>query len=113
MPASWSGSVILDIGGDIGALVLRTTREYFGHEINLMPDEASTPQVHSAVRERRAPEGSSFAAVYPQLKEGDYTIEGSTQRLAVQGGQVVDVTLDEITFVHDTSTHKGEHHVHQ
>jgi hypothetical protein len=113
MPASWNGSVILDIGGDIGALVLRTTSELFGHEINLVPDDASTPQVHSAVRERRALDGSSFAAVYPQLKEGAYTIEGSTQCLAVQGGQIVDVILDEIAFVHDISTHKGEHHVHR
>ncbi len=113
MPASWNGSVILDIGGDIGALILRTTQEYYGHEVNLIPDDSTAPQVHSAVRERRAPEGSSFAAVYPQLIEGTYTIEGSRQRLVLRGGQVADVTLDELAITHDISVQKGEHHVHQ
>ena len=51
--------------------------------------------MHSAVRERRTSHGSSFAAVYPQLKEGSYRIEGSSQRLAIAGGRVLDLDFDE------------------
>jgi hypothetical protein len=95
LPPSWDGSVVLDIGGDVGALILRTSHARLGHEIDLVPDDPTTPHVHSAVRERRTPMGSSFAAVYPQLKEGSYTIEGSLQRLFVVGGRVIDVAFDE------------------
>jgi len=94
LPPSWDGSVVLDIGGDIGALILRTSPSLFGHEIDLIPDDIATPHVHSAVRERRTSQGSSFAAVYPQLKEGSYTIEGTTHRLTIVGGHVIDVEFD-------------------
>ena len=94
LPASWDGSVVLDIGGDVGALILRTSPAYFAREIDLVPDDVTTPHVHSAVRERRTSQGSSFAAVYPQLREGSYTIEGTTQRLTIAGGRVIDVEFD-------------------
>jgi hypothetical protein len=108
---SWDGSVVLDIGGDVGALILRTTPSSFGREIDLTPDDMSAPKVHSAVRERRMPDGSSFAAVYPQLKEGSYTIEGTSQRLAIVGGKVTDVVLSELDETYVPSKVKGEHHV--
>jgi hypothetical protein len=53
------------------------------------------PHTHSAVRERRSPEGSSYAAVYPQLHEGGYALVGSTQRFTIVGGRVTDVELAE------------------
>lgn len=92
---SWDGSVVLDIGGDVGALILRTSSACFAREIDLIPDNVNVTHVHSAVRERRTAEGSSFAAVYPQLKEGSYRIEGTAQHVAIVGGRVVDVKLEE------------------
>lgn len=94
-PPSRDGSVVLDIGGDIGALILRTSSACLGREIDLIPDDMNAPHVHSAVRERRTLHGSSFAAVYPQLDAGSYAIEGSSQRLAIVGGRVIDVGYDE------------------
>jgi hypothetical protein len=111
LPPSWDGSVVLDIGGDVGALILRTSPSALGREIDLIPSDANTPQVHSAVRERRMPDGSSFAAVYPQLKEGSYTIEGSTQCLVIVGGRVTDLFFHEHDDADELSTAKGEHHV--
>ena len=54
--------MVLDIGGDVGALMLRTSPAFNGLEIDLDPDDESAPHTHSAVRERRTAEGSSFAA---------------------------------------------------
>jgi hypothetical protein len=95
LPPSWDGSVVLDIGGDVGALILRASRACQGREIDLIPDDTTAPHVHSAVRERRTPLGSSFAAVYPQLLEGWYTIDGTLQRLSIAGGRVIEVAFDE------------------
>jgi hypothetical protein len=94
-PPSWQGSVILDIGDGVGALVLHTSREWLDHEIDLEPDDPSLAHTHSAVRERLSPDGSTYAAVYPQLREGGYTIVGSTQDLTIVGGRVTDIELVE------------------
>ena len=94
MPPSWDGSVVLDIGGDIGALVLRVPDAFVGREIELDPEDPSTPHTHSAVRERRLAVGSSFAAVYPALKAGYYIVEGSGQRVGIAGGRVTDVDYE-------------------
>lgn len=93
--ASWNGTVVLDIGNDVGALVLRTTREWLGREIDLISEDSSLPRTHSAVRERRSPEGSTYAAVYPQLRAGRYVIEDSQQRLTIAGGRVTEIELAE------------------
>jgi len=94
-PPSWQGSVILDIGNDVGALVLHTSSQWLNHEIDLAPDDSSLPHTHSAVRERRSPDGSTYAAVYAQLHQGEYRVVGSTQRVRIVGGRVTDVALDE------------------
>lgn len=91
---SWDGSVVLDIGGDVGALMLRTSPALVGLEIDLTPEEAFAPHTHSAVRERRTPRGATFAAVYPHLKSGTYAVEGSAQRVTIVGGRVTDVEYD-------------------
>ncbi|HWD97226.1 MAG TPA: hypothetical protein VG246_12465 [Acidimicrobiales bacterium] len=113
LPPSWDGSVVLDIGGDVGALILRTSPSAFAREIDLVPDDGGVPHVHSAVRERRTTDGSAFAAVYPQLKEGSYTIDGTTQRLLIAGGRVTDIVLNERHDLYEVLLTKGEHHVSQ
>jgi hypothetical protein len=91
--ASYEGSVVLDIGGDIGALVLRVPRALLGDEIELHPDDAGVARVHSAVRERKTTAGEVYAAVYPQLTAGEYLISGTRQRVSISGGQVTEVEL--------------------
>jgi hypothetical protein len=72
-----------------------------GLEIDLTPDDVNLPPTHSAVRERQSVNGLSFAAVYPHLRAGTYTVEGSAQRITIEGGRVTDVQydLDEVTPV--------------
>ena len=88
---SWDGSVVLDIGGDVGALVLRVPPALAGHEIDLQPEDPTQPHTHSAVRERHHGEGVIYAAVYPALVAGTYLVEGSGQRVTIEGGHVSDV----------------------
>lgn len=72
---SRSGSVVLDVGAGIGALVLHTPAGLAGQEIEISPHRVpAARRTHSQVRERRAAGALQYAAVYPGLAAGDYTI---------------------------------------
>jgi hypothetical protein len=73
---SRAGSVVLDLGADVGALVLDAPAELSGQEIEISPvaDGARARRTHSLVRQRRTGAGTSYAAVYPGLAAGDYTV---------------------------------------
>lgn len=88
---SRDGSVVLDIGGDVGALVLHVPPDMDGREIDLTPDDPEAAHTHSAVRGRHLIHGIWFAAVYPSLKVGVYTVDGSLQRVEIRGGEVTEV----------------------
>jgi len=93
---STSGSVVLELGPGIGALVLHTPPELDGAEIEISravkPADAPAKRTHSQVRRRLTPSGTRFAAVYPGLAAGDYIIwrDASTPvvTVTVDGGQV-------------------------
>jgi len=72
---SRAGSVVLDVGRDVGALVLHAPAAMDGWEIEI--SERGDPdgrRMHSQVRARRTVGGLQYAAVYPGLAAGDYTI---------------------------------------
>lgn len=71
---SGPGSVVLDIGGDVGALIIITPAAMAGEEIHISPVRDPAGRTHAVVRERRPGPASSHAAVYPALPAGDYTI---------------------------------------
>ncbi len=71
---SGPGSVVLDIGGDVGALIIITPARMAGEEIHVSPRQDPQGRTHALVRERRAGQASCHAAVYPALRAGDYTI---------------------------------------
>ena len=87
---SGPGSVILELGEGIGALVLEAPPGLHGHEIEISPS-AGGPRTHSLVRERRTAAGLSYAAVYPAVPAGEYTVwrdDGSAAgQVTVLGGQ--------------------------
>ena len=90
---SGTGTVVLDIGADVGALVLHTPPRLAGAEIEISPDGcADAPRTHSRVRERRTAATASYAAVYPALPAGRYTIWRDTATPAatvvITGGHV-------------------------
>ena len=71
---SGPGTVVLDIGGDVGALIIITPARMAGEEIHVSPRQGPEGRTHALVRERRLGPASCHAAVYPALQAGDYTI---------------------------------------
>jgi hypothetical protein len=91
---SGPGSVVLDLGNDVGALVLQTPAALLGQEIEISPVGAVTAagRTHSLVRERKTAAGTSYAAVYPGLVAGRYRIWRHTDtpvgEVTIDGGRV-------------------------
>jgi hypothetical protein len=92
---SHEGSVVLDIGGSIGALVLHTDDDLAGLEIDITGHSPGTVSTHSLIRPRELPHGTAYAAVYPCLPAGRYRLIGvagrSDQDLVIQGGRVTEL----------------------
>jgi len=86
--------VVLDIGQDVGALMIYTEAALHGREIEVSP-RGSTTRVHVEVLERRISGRPVFAAVFPGLRAGDYDIWGdalnSSGTVTVAGGEVATV----------------------
>jgi hypothetical protein len=94
-PHARQSAVVLDIGGDVGALILYTTAEDDDAEIEISPGtDPATPRSHNQVHPRRAPAGTVYSAVYPTLRAGDYTIwrDESTREttVTIHGGQITE-----------------------
>jgi hypothetical protein len=92
------GVVVMELGAGIGALILYTPPGLDGEEIEISRDDepgALAPgaaRTHSRVRPRPVPGATRYAAVYPGLPAGRYTIWRDEQTAAtsatVTGGQV-------------------------
>ena len=95
-PYAGQGSVLLDIGGDIGALVVVAPDAMLGREVEIAPagerfDAAHRP--HVAVVRRPVADGEIASLVFPGLTSGRYALaeKGTTDvRLLVdvRGGEV-------------------------
>ncbi|HEX8917154.1 MAG TPA: phospholipase [Chloroflexota bacterium] len=87
-------NVVLDIGGDIGALVIYTDKDRDNDEIELSP-KGSSARFHNQVHERQFNGRTLFAAVYPGIHAGEYDIWADESTVAgsitVAGGQVATV----------------------
>lgn len=88
-------TIVLDIGQDIGALVLYTDAELRGREIEVSPQGSVAKRVHVEVLERRINGQPVFAAVFPGLRAGNYDIWENalnpTGTVTIVGGEVATV----------------------
>jgi hypothetical protein len=96
-PAS-ADNLLLDIGADTGALVIRATPGRDQAEIEISPVAAIASRSHNVVRARRTGSGVQYAAVFPKLPAGDYVIWRDAGTVAatviIRGGQVTTFHLD-------------------
>ena len=89
------GAPVLDIGGDIGALVLYTTEDLEGREIEVSPTADLDHRTHTQIHKRTVNGRTFWAGVYAQLKEGAYQVwwdDASRDRtFTITGGAVTEL----------------------
>ena len=103
LPApSGPGTVVLDIGGDIGAAVVSTPPELLGEELEIRPGSGPWAGRHVAVLDRPLGARTRSAAVFPSLDAGPWVVrrrhrpEDPTEvAFDVEGGRVTSVAWPE------------------
>jgi hypothetical protein len=88
-------SLVLDIGGDVGALILYADESCLGREIDLtVAGSPRSHQMHTMIRRRRSLNADFIAGVYPELASGTYTLWGldgvALGDVVIDGGQVTE-----------------------
>jgi hypothetical protein len=71
---SGQGTVMLNIGAGIGALIIHTPAGMHGHEIEISPVEDPAVRKHAAVRARYVSGGVVWSEVIDNLPEGRYVV---------------------------------------
>jgi hypothetical protein len=96
-------SLVLDIGGSVGALIITTGPELAEEEIEISPGvDPTARRTHNVVRARRD-RGVvlAYAAVFPTVPAGEYTVwnqDGSPYAvITVHGGQVTQLAMSRTT----------------
>ena len=94
--AGRGASVLLDIGGDVGAAVVAVPAALLGAELEARPVAAGHPPVHAGVVARSLPGGGWLpSVVLGELPAGTYEVSvrpgGPVRlRLTVSGGEVAE-----------------------
>jgi hypothetical protein len=65
---------VLDIGGEIGALIVYAEAELLDIPIEVSPAGSDGQKFHQHILERPMPHGTSYAAVFDKIVEGKYTL---------------------------------------
>ncbi len=87
--------VVLDIGGDIGALVLHTEADMLGVEVEISATGEDEHRSHKDVLEREINGRPAYTAVFDKIREGTYTLwvdDVACERdVVVHGGAVAEL----------------------
>lgn len=88
-------ALVLDIGDDVGALILFADESCLGQEIDITAAGAPrSHHTHTMIRRRRAVGREFIAGVYPELHAGTYTLWGvdgdELGEVTIVGGQVTE-----------------------
>jgi hypothetical protein len=88
---------VLDIGGDIGAMVATMDREAAGSELHLRSEHEPPISIHTGVWDRHHGSGLVTAAVFAELVAGTYwVLDGNgaaVHRVEIEGGAVATIDL--------------------
>ena len=87
----------MDIGGDIGGLIVRLNESLEGSELPIEFAEDPQRDIHTGVWRRSIGGETVVVAVYPELRMGSYRIHAGKDHgaahLQITGGQVADLDL--------------------
>ena len=88
---------MIDIGGDIGAMVAMVDAETVGTELHLRSEHDPPISIHTGVWERQQGTETVYAAVFAELREGAYWVlddrGDDVRRVEVTGGEVAQIDL--------------------
>lgn len=91
---SGQGTVVLNIGAGIGALVIHTPGRLHGHEIEVSPVRDPALRTHAAVRARYVRGGVRWSVVLDNLPAGRYVVwrdpVTALDEVDISGGQVTE-----------------------
>lgn len=91
---STAGSVVLDIGGTIGAAIVHTPDRLAGEELEIRAEGGTWDGTHVGVHRRELPGGAVHAAVFPHLHAGTWEVrlrhhdDSPVLSMVVVGGRV-------------------------
>lgn len=87
--------VVLDIGENVGALIVHADPEMHGVEVEISPEGDDSGRSHKEFLERRAGSDPAYTAVFDGLRAGRYTLwvagESRARGVAVGGGRVAEL----------------------
>jgi hypothetical protein len=87
----------MDIGGDIGALIVRLDDSLEGTELPIEFADEPQRDIHTGVWRRPIAGNGVVVAVFPELREGTYHIRPGAHhdgaQLQITGGQIAELDL--------------------
>ncbi len=87
--------VVLEIGEDVGALIVHADPELHGTEIEISPERADHLRSHKEVLERSLNGSSAFTAVFDAMPAGSYTLwmdgRARSRDVSGTGGEIVEL----------------------
>ncbi|MET0902329.1 MAG: hypothetical protein ABWZ52_03740 [Acidimicrobiales bacterium] len=94
-------SVVLDIGGEVGALLAYLPSMPPGGELEARPLDDDSGRFHTGVHPRPSDRGEALVAVFPEVIAGDYElldVKGaadarSIATFTIHGGQLTELDL--------------------
>ena len=88
-------AVVLDLGGDVGALIVHTAAEMHGTEVEISASGEDETRSHKEVLEREINGSPAYTAVFDNVREGSYTLwvdDAARERgIVVLGGSVAEL----------------------
>jgi len=87
--------VVLDIGEDLGALIVYTDPDMHGVEVEISARGADADRSHKEVLERSVGNRAAFTAVFDRLPEGAHTLwvngEAAAREVWITAGAVAEL----------------------
>jgi hypothetical protein len=92
-------AVVLDIGADLGALIVHTDAAMLGVEVEISATGHDDQRSHKDVLEREINGRPAYTAVFDKVREGSYTLwvddVAHTRHVVVSGGSVSELDWSE------------------
>ena len=103
--------VVLDIGQDIGALIIYTREDLRGKQIDVSPKGNAWQKTHTDVLERKVKGRSIFTAVFQSLPAGHYNIWRNfldfSGTVTIVGGEIAEVDWQDIIDIAPSSSYSA------